>query len=69
MKPLDVPRGQAYGRITFNPGLAALRSRMSRWCLRRRTRGHLRDLETWRLDDVGLTEAQRLAECARWFWR
>ncbi len=38
------------------------------WARRHRTRLVLRDLTRDELADVGLTEAQRTAECAKWFW-
>jgi uncharacterized protein YjiS (DUF1127 family) len=38
------------------------------WARRHRTRLVLRDLTRDELADVGLTEAQRAAECAKWFW-
>jgi uncharacterized protein YjiS (DUF1127 family) len=38
------------------------------WLRRLRTRRQLAGLEAERLRDVGLTPAERDAECARWFW-
>jgi uncharacterized protein YjiS (DUF1127 family) len=38
------------------------------WARRHRTRLVLRDLTRDELVDVGLTEDQRAAECAKWFW-
>ncbi|MDX1425513.1 MAG: DUF1127 domain-containing protein [Kiloniellales bacterium] len=39
------------------------------WCLRRKTRRHLRGLDARLLADVGLSEADRARECAKWFWQ
>lgn len=39
------------------------------WTRRHRTRRLLQDLTRDELADVGLTEAQRAAECAKWFWK
>jgi uncharacterized protein YjiS (DUF1127 family) len=41
----------------------------ARWFRRMVTRRHLRVLEAHRLDDVGLSEAERCRECAKWFWQ
>jgi uncharacterized protein YjiS (DUF1127 family) len=38
------------------------------WLRRLRTRRQLARLAAERLCDVGLTPAERDAECARWFW-
>lgn len=38
------------------------------WMRRYRTRLVLQDLTGDELTDVGLTEAQRAAECVKWFW-
>ena len=38
------------------------------WLRRMRTRRQLADLDAERLRDVGLTPAERAAECAKWFW-
>jgi len=29
----------------------------------------LRELEAWRLADIGRSEGERRAECAKWFWQ
>jgi uncharacterized protein YjiS (DUF1127 family) len=47
------------------PSLAILRT----WRLRRKTRRHLRGLDARLLADVGLSEADRARECAKWFWQ
>jgi uncharacterized protein YjiS (DUF1127 family) len=39
------------------------------WLRRMQTRRQLRELEKYRLADVGLTETQRCDECAKWFWQ
>jgi uncharacterized protein YjiS (DUF1127 family) len=39
------------------------------WARRARTRRHLRALEAFRLADIGLCDADRRRECAKWFWR
>jgi uncharacterized protein YjiS (DUF1127 family) len=39
------------------------------WLRRVRTRRQLRELEKYRLVDVGLTETQRCDECVKWFWQ
>lgn len=38
------------------------------WLRRMRTRAALRELETRGLEDIGLTEAERQRECAKWLW-
>jgi uncharacterized protein YjiS (DUF1127 family) len=45
--------------------LAILRT----WHRRFKTRRQLRKLDARLLDDVGLSEAERRHECAKWFWR
>lgn len=45
---------------------------LTRFCLwrrRYRTRRHLRDLPDYLLRDIGLDDAARARECARWFWQ
>lgn len=42
---------------------------MDLWVRRWRTRRRLRDLSPHLLADVGLTEADRRQECAKWFWQ
>ncbi len=39
------------------------------WLRRMRTRRHLRALEGHRLRDIGISEAERHRECAKWFWQ
>ena len=39
------------------------------WQRRLSTRRALADLETAQLDDIGLNEAERRAECAKPFWK
>jgi len=46
-------------------GLAILRT----WHRRLKTRHRLRQLDARLLDDVGLSEAERQQECAKWFWQ
>lgn len=43
--------------------------RVDLWWRRHRTRQVLRDLDPDQLADIGITEEQRAAECAKPFWR
>lgn len=45
--------------------LAILRT----WHRRLKTRRQLRKLDARLLDDVGISEAERQQECAKWFWQ
>lgn len=47
------------------PALPTLRT----WLMRLKTRRQLRDLDARLLADVGITEAERRRECAKWFWQ
>ncbi len=47
------------------PALPRLRT----WLMRLKTRRRLRDLDARLLADVGITEAERWRECAKWFWQ
>ncbi|WP_245416852.1 DUF1127 domain-containing protein [Undibacter mobilis] len=44
-------------------------TRLKLWNRRTRTRGHLRDLPDHLLRDIGIDDAARARECARWFWQ
>ncbi|QCK85806.1 DUF1127 domain-containing protein [Phreatobacter aquaticus] len=48
---------------------SAFRSLVRIWRERRDTRIHLGELEAHHLADIGLTEAERRRECAKWFWQ
>ncbi len=37
--------------------------------MRLKTRRRLRELDARLLADVGITEAERRRECAKWFWQ
>jgi len=39
------------------------------WLQRMRTRVSLRELDASQLADVGLSQAARQRECAKWFWQ
>jgi uncharacterized protein YjiS (DUF1127 family) len=39
------------------------------WPRRARTRQHLREFDAEQLVDIGLSEAERRRECAKWFWQ
>ena len=39
------------------------------WLRRMRTRESLQELDTRQLGDVGLSQAARQRECAKWFWQ
>ena len=43
--------------------------RLALWYRRARTRAQLARLEAAALRDIGVTEAERRAECRLWFWR
>ncbi|SOC04741.1 DUF1127 domain-containing protein [Rhodobacter maris] len=43
--------------------------RVTLWFRRARTRAHLAQLGAEALRDIGVTEAERRAECGLWFWR
>jgi len=42
--------------------------RLALWMERARQRRALASLPSWRLSDIGLTEAERERECAKRFW-
>jgi len=44
-------------------------TRLKLWRRRARTRRHLLDLPPHLLRDIGLDDAARTRECARWFWQ
>lgn len=44
-------------------------TRLALWHRRYRTRQHLRDLPDYLLRDIGIDDAKRDDECARWFWQ
>lgn len=44
-------------------------TRLKLWHRRYRTRRHLRDLPDYLLRDIGIDDAKRVRECARWFWQ
>ena len=39
------------------------------WSERYRTRRHLRELDSYRLEDIGLTRQQAVAEAKKFFWQ
>lgn len=43
--------------------------RLRTWLMRLKTRRRLRELDARLLADVGITEAERRRECAKWFWQ
>jgi uncharacterized protein YjiS (DUF1127 family) len=49
--------------------LSAWRDRLKLWHRRHRTRLHLADLSPRLLRDLGLAEADRDRERAKWFWQ
>ncbi len=51
------------------PALSRLAETAGIWLTRALTRRRLRELTPAALADVGLTEAQRRRECARWCWQ
>ena len=61
-----VVRERAWG---WERGLRAAVAKLLVWHRRLRTRRDLRELETHRLGDIGLTERDRRREAAKWFWR
>jgi len=42
---------------------------VSKWVERRRTRQVLAQLDTWQLNDIGLTARQAQVEASKMFWR
>ncbi len=42
---------------------------VSAWVARWLRRRELARLETYRLPDIGMSEAERRRECAKWFWQ
>ncbi len=60
----------ADGRITNKQKRKkALRRLAALWWARHAQRQALRELETFRLDDLGIGRAQRDRECRKWFWQ
>jgi uncharacterized protein YjiS (DUF1127 family) len=49
--------------------LAGLFHLLRLWGARSSERKALAELERFRLDDIGITDADRRAECRKWFWR
>lgn len=56
------------GRFAFGPW-AESGSVLALWWRRARTRAELSRLDEAGLADIALSEAERRAECARWFWQ
>ncbi|WP_083392814.1 DUF1127 domain-containing protein [Rhodobacter xanthinilyticus] len=50
-------------------GTLRLLWRLALWHRRARTRARLARLGAEALDDIGLSEADRCAECGLWFWQ
>jgi uncharacterized protein YjiS (DUF1127 family) len=50
-------------------GLGAAAAKIRLWHRRFRTRHSLREMESHRLGDIGLTEQDRRREGAKWFWQ
>lgn len=50
-------------------GVRDTMTRVRIWLRRYGTRRQLRRLAPHLLDDIGLSEAQRRRECAKWFWQ
>lgn len=50
-------------------GIRTLSATAATWCRRAATRRALRCLDAHALADIGLTEAERRRECAKWFWQ
>jgi uncharacterized protein YjiS (DUF1127 family) len=44
-------------------------TKLRAWLMRLKTRRRLRHLDARLLADVGITEAERRRECAKWFWQ
>jgi len=64
---MDVLHWRFGVRVSMGPGW--LRSVMTLWCHRSRTRRALRTVDDRALADIGITPAERAAECRKWFWR
>jgi uncharacterized protein YjiS (DUF1127 family) len=57
---------RVHGEITRNRNVRGL---LGLWRRRSRTRRRLVELDARELSDIGFTDAQRLRECAKWFWQ
>ena len=55
--------------IIYVPALPEISLPVGTWLRRMRTRPSLRELDARALADIGLSEAERQRECARWFWQ
>ncbi|MBI3451807.1 MAG: DUF1127 domain-containing protein [Rhodospirillales bacterium] len=53
----------------YEPVIRAAYAKAAIWLRRLRTRRRLRELEPRLMADVGITEAERRRECAKWFWQ
>jgi uncharacterized protein YjiS (DUF1127 family) len=57
------------GNLNWRGLLAAACAVLAVWLTLRRTRRHLRNLDSSLLSDVGLDERDRARECAKWLWQ
>lgn len=55
--------------IALGTACATVKTRAEIWLRNHRTRRHLHDLTDAQLADIGLSPAERNAECAKWFWQ
>ncbi|WP_026380510.1 DUF1127 domain-containing protein [Afifella pfennigii] len=54
--------------VTFTHKGRDLSRGLCLWLQRARQRRQLAELPPWRLADIGISEAERRRECAKWFW-
>lgn len=56
-------------RLPLPRPVRAAAATLRTWHRRSRTRKELFRLDTPRLHDIGITEADRRQECSKWFWQ
>lgn len=74
MKQTALPYGEYSPAAGLHPGmldsiLAGAQAILRRWRERAAQRRRLAGLSSRQLDDIGITEAERLEECSKPFWR
>jgi len=63
------PAGESSAAAAIDRSITRLAATLRRWHQRSEQRRQLAGLAIHQLDDIGITEAQRLAEISKPFWR
>ena len=63
------PSGESFAAETIDKSIAKVAATLRHWNQRSEQRRQLAGLSAHHLDDIGITEAERLAEISKPFWR